>query len=372
MNIPLINLNQHHAPRRAEYLAVIAEVIDSGAFAGGPAVERFEEAFAAYCRNDYAIGVSSGTDALWMTLLAMEVGAGDEVITVPNSFIATAEAISRTGARPVFVDVDPETLNMDPSALDAAVTGHTKAVIPVHLYGHPADMDGINQIARKHGLRVIEDAAQAHGAEYRNQRVGSLADAACFSFYPGKNLGAFGEAGAVVTADPFLREKVRMLRNHGQDRRYEHSLMGWNCRMDGIQAAILNLKLRDLDRTNDVRRCRAVEYRALLAGCPWVSTPAEHPHVRHAYHLYVIRTRERDAVREALSLRGIDCGVHYPIPVHLQQAFAHLGYQEGDFPVAEAACRSVLSLPICPEISSAALESVVDALKGIRSSALVW
>src|SRR3954447_15406307 len=243
MKVPFLDLKAHHAPLRGHFKSAIADVIDSGIFAGGPAVADFEEAFAAFCKCDYAVGLGSGTEAVWLALLACGVGSGDEVITVPSTFMATAEAITYCGARPVFVDIDDQTYNMDPERLERAITARTKAIIPVHLFGQPADMDPILEIARKHGIRVIEDSAQAHGAEYKGRKAGSMGDAGCFSFYPGKNLGAFGEAGAVVTNDDSIRDKLRTLRDHGQVRKYHHTMVGWNCRMDGIQGAVLKVKL---------------------------------------------------------------------------------------------------------------------------------
>ena len=266
IKVPFLDLKSHHAPLRSELDSAIKEVIDEAAFAGGPFVARFEADFAAYCDCPHAVGVGSGTEALWLSLLALGVGPGDDVITVPNTFMATAEAITYCGARPVFVDVDEQTYTMDPTALERTVTAKTKAIIPVHLFGQPADMDPIMEVARKHGLFVIEDACQAHGAEYKGRKVGTLADAACFSFYPGKNLGAFGEAGAVVTCNAELQEKIRILRDHGQVRKYYHSMVGWNCRMDGIQAAVLRIKLRHLERYTELRRTHAAHYDRALSG----------------------------------------------------------------------------------------------------------
>src|SRR5213593_3014279 len=273
MKVPFLDLKAHHAPLIDEFDGAIREVIESNAFAGGPFVERFEQEFAAYCGSKYAIGVGNGTDALWLTLLALGIGEGDEVITVPSTFIATAEAITYCKARPVFVDVDQNTFTMNPAELEKALTDRTKAIIPVHLFGQPADMDPILEFARTHGLFVIEDAAQAHGAEYKGRKAGTMGDAGCFSFYPGKNLGALGEAGAVVTNDAELRKKIQMLRDHGQARKYHHTLVGWNCRMDGIQAAILSIKLSHLDKANSLRRKHALEYNQAFAGIDEVLTP---------------------------------------------------------------------------------------------------
>src|SRR6266700_5943885 len=275
MKVPFLDLKAHHAPLIDKLDRAIREVIESSAFAGGPFVERFEAEFAAYCGSQYAIGVGNGTDALWLTLLALGIGEGDEVITVPNTFIATAEAITYCKARPVFVDVDQDTFTMNPAELEKGLTERTKAIIPVHLFGQPADMDPILEFARTYGLFVIEDAAQAHGAEYKGRKAGTLGDAGCFSFYPGKNLGAFGEAGAVVTNYTDLAEKIRVLRDHGQSRKYHHTLIGWNCRMDGIQAAVLSVKLRYLEQANLLRRQRASLYNEAFAGIDDITTPVE-------------------------------------------------------------------------------------------------
>src|SRR5881394_2658112 len=298
MKVPFLDLKAHHAPLTEEFDRAIREVIESSAFAGGPFVERFEEEFASFCGSSYAIGVGNGTDALWLTLMALGIGRGDEVITVPNTFIATAEAITYCRAQPVFVDVHEDTFTMNPAELERRLTKKTKAIIPVHLFGQPADMDPILDFARAHGLFVIEDAAQAHGAEYKGLKAGTMGDAGCFSFYPGKNLGAFGEAGAVVTNDPELRKQIQMLRDHGQSQKYYHALMGWNCRMDGIQAAVLSIKLRHLYEANSLRRKHALQYNDALAGIDAVLTPSEAKYAKHVYHVYAIRVQERDAVRQ--------------------------------------------------------------------------
>lgn len=349
--MPPVGLDRQHALQREEILSVVGKVIDSGSFCGGSFVERFEAEYADYCGNRYAVGVSSGTDALWLVLLAMGIRHGDEVITVPNSFIATVEAIERTGATTVFADVDEETLTIDPNAFRNAITPRSRAVIVVHLFGRPADMAPILEIAASHGLAVIEDAAQAHGAEYRGRRVGSLGDAACFSFYPAKNLGACGEAGAVVTGDGELARKIRCLANHGQTVKYHHDTAGWNCRMDGIQAAILSLKLSGLDAMNELRRNRASDYRAGLADCRTIRLPAHGGEVREVYHQFGIRLPRRDHVIKALKARGIHAGVHYPVPIHLQPAFNYLGYPAGSMPAAERSCQELVSLPIFPELA---------------------
>jgi dTDP-4-amino-4,6-dideoxygalactose transaminase len=362
MKVPFLDLKAHHAVMIDEFDGAIREVIESSAFAGGPFVEKFEEEFAAYCGSNYAIGVSNGTDALWLTLLALGIGEGDEVITVPNTFIATAEAITYCKARPVFVDVDETTFTMDPAELKRSLTARTKAIIPVHLFGQPADMDPILDFARSHGLFVIEDAAQAHGAEYKGRKAGTMGDAGCFSFYPGKNLGAFGEAGAVVTNDAELRQKIQNLRDHGQTRKYYHTLMGWNCRMDGIQAAVLSIKLRYLEEANRLRREHASQYNQAFAGIDAIATPYEANYARHVYHVYAIRVQERDDVWRSLKEKGIGCAVHYPVPIHLQEACRNLGYTPGAFPVAENLAEEFLSLPMFPELTEEQIEYVVRCI----------
>ena len=362
MKIPFLDLKAHHAPLVEEFNCAILDVIESSAFAGGPFVEKFEEEFAAFCGSSYAIGVGNGTDALWLALLALGIGEGDEVITVPNTFIATAEAIIRCKARPVFVDVDENTFTMDPDKLEKSLTARTKAIIPVHLFGQPADMDPILEFARAYGLFVIEDAAQAHGAEYKGRKAGTLGDAGCFSFYPGKNLGAFGEAGAVVTNNAELRKKIQVLRDHGQARKYYHTLVGWNCRMDGIQAAILSIKLRHLEEANLLRRERALQYNQAFAGIDGVATPFEADYARHVYHVYAIRVQERDELRRSLEEKGIGCGVHYPIPIHLQEACRSLDYTRGAFPVSENLADEFLSLPMFPELTEEQTEYVASCV----------
>jgi dTDP-4-amino-4,6-dideoxygalactose transaminase len=361
--VPYFDLKLHHAALRSELNRAIQEVIDEGAFAGGTFVTRFEEDFAAYCDCPYANGVGSGTEALWLSLLALGVGPGDDVITVPNTFMATAEAISYCGARPVFVDVDEHTYTMDPVALAKTVTFKTKAIIPVHLFGQPADMDPILEVARQHNLFVIEDACQAHGAEYKGRKVGTLSNAACFSFYPAKNLGAFGEAGAVVTGDPELHEKIRILRDHGQVRKYYHSMIGWNCRMDGIQAAVLRLKLRHLEQYTELRRSHAAQYDLALSAVDELVSPVQAAWARHVYHIYAIRVKNRDCVMRRLAENGVGSGVHYPVPVHLQEAYQCLGYQSGAFPITERCAAEFVSLPMFPELTSTQVEIVTEAVK---------
>ena len=362
MKVPFLDLQAHHAPHRAEFDRAIAEVIDSGAFAGGPFVAEFEKDFAAYCGCRHAIGLGNGTDALWLALLAAGVGRGDEVITVPSTFMATAEAITYSGAKPVFVDIEERTYTMDPSQVEAAITVRTKAIIPVHLFGQCAEMDSILEIGRLHGIPVIEDAAQAHGAEYKNRKAGSMGTAGCFSFYPGKNLGAFGEAGAVTTSDDLLAEKIRILRDHGQSRKYNHSMIGWNCRMDGIQAAVLRIKLRHLSRGNDLRRSHAATYTQAFRELEEVLPPAESDFRKHVYHIYAVRVPERDDFIRRLESEGIGCGIHYPVPVHLQEAYRELGYQKGAFEVSERTSAEFVSLPMFPELSPKQKDAVISAV----------
>jgi dTDP-4-amino-4,6-dideoxygalactose transaminase len=365
MKVPFLDLHAHHQPLREEFLAAIGEVIDRGAFAGGPYVAKFEQEFAAFCGSRYAIGVGNGTDALWLSLLALGVGPGDEVITVSSTFMATAEAISFCGAKPVFVDIDEQTCTMDPAKIEPAITPRTKAIIPVHLFGQMADMDPILEIARRHGLHVVEDACQAHGAEYKGRKAGTLGAAGCFSFYPGKNLGAFGEAGAVITQSEELRNKIQILREHGQPKKYFHSVIGWNARMDGIQGAVLSIKLKHLARGNEARRACARQYDELLTGLSGIVAPKEAPHHRHVYHLYAIRLQRRDQVLKGLADRGIACGIHYPVPVHLQEAYAFLGYRKGSLPVSERCADELLSLPMFPELTSQQVEAVVTELRSL-------
>ncbi|HRY50465.1 MAG TPA: DegT/DnrJ/EryC1/StrS family aminotransferase [Candidatus Paceibacterota bacterium] len=362
MNVPFLDLLAHHQPIRSEILSAIGEVIDQSAFAGGPFVARFEEEFARYCQVRHAIGVGNGTDALWLALLAHGVGEGDEVVTVPNTFIATAEAISLCGARPVFVDIDERTYTMNPALLAGAVTPRTKAIIPVHLFGQTADMDPILEFARRHHLLVIEDACQAHGAEYKGRKAGSMGGAGCFSFYPGKNLGAFGEAGAVVTNDDQVAAKIRILRDHGQRKKYYHQYVGWNARMDGIQGAILSIKLRNLNQANERRRRHAQEYFQRLSGFSGLILPFEAPYGRHVYHVYAVRTPRRDQLLDHMNHHGIGCGIHYPVPLHAQEAYRALGIAEGAFPIAEKCAREFLSLPMYPELQAEQIDQVASVL----------
>jgi dTDP-4-amino-4,6-dideoxygalactose transaminase len=363
MKIPFLDLKAQYGTIADEIAAALQKVLDNCAFAGGPFAAQFEREFAAYCQSESAIGVGSGTAALWLALKGLEIGEGDEVITVPNTFIATAEAISVCGARPVFVDIDEQTYNINPELIEAAITPKTKAIIPVHLYGQMAEMDGIMEIARAHGLFVIEDACQAHGAEYKGRRAGSIGDAGCFSFYPGKNLGAYGEAGAVVTNNQELANKIMMLRDHGQKEKYYHSMVGWNCRMDGFQGAVLSVKLKHLDQWNKSRRKSAELYNSLLASLDPIVTPFEADYAKHVYHIYPVLTESRQLLMDALTQKQIFCGIHYPVPLHLQAAYSSLGYKKGDFPVAEKCANKQLSLPMFPELTSVQIKYVVEEIK---------
>jgi dTDP-4-amino-4,6-dideoxygalactose transaminase len=363
MQVPFLDLKAQHDPLRNEILAAIGEVIDINAFAGGPFVKKFEDEFAAYCHTKHSVGLGNGTDALWLALLGLGIGAGDEVITVPNTFIATAEAISLSGATPVFVDIDPKTYTLDPSLLEAAITPRTKAIIPVHLYGQMADMDPIMAIANKRGLFVIEDACQAHGAVYKGRRAGSIGHAGCFSFYPGKNLGAWGEAGAVTTNDRALAEKMMMFRDHGQETKYNHAIIGWNARMDGIQAAVLRVKLKRLDAANSARRAHGARYLEALSGVEGLVVEPAADYGQHVYHLFVVRMAERDRVLQQLAKEGVACGIHYPNPVHLLRAYRALNLGVGSFPITEKYATEILSLPMYPELSAAQVDRVVDRLQ---------
>jgi dTDP-4-amino-4,6-dideoxygalactose transaminase len=363
VKVPFLDLKAQYNALRGEIDAAIQEVLERTAFAGGPFVAKFEEEFAAFCGSKCAVGVGNGTDALWLAMLALGIGAGDEVITVPNTFIATAEAISLCGAKPVFVDVDARTYTMDPNALKRAITPRTKAIIPVHLFGQMADMDPILAIAREHGLHVIEDACQAHGAQYKGKMAGSMGIVGCFSFYPGKNLGAYGEAGAVVTNDQDLGAKIKVLREHGQPKKYIHSVIGWNARMDGIQGAILSVKLKYLAAANEARRAHARLYGELLAGAGQIVLPVEASYAKHVYHIFAIRAKKRDELISRLAAKDIACGIHYPVPLHLQEAYASLGIAKGTFKVAEESAQEFVSLPMFPELTDEQITYVCDELK---------
>lgn len=359
--IPYADLKQQYHSIKPEIDQAIATVLESSQFVLGAEVAAFEREFASYCGARHAIGVNSGTSALHLALLAAGVGPGDEVITVPFTFVATVAAICYTGATPVYVDIDPKSYTMDAAALEGAITGRTKVILPVHLYGQPADMDPIVEVARRHGQIVIEDAAQAHGAQYNGRAAGSLGDMACFSFYPGKNLGAYGEGGMVVTGSQEYAGAIRLLRNWGESRRYYHDLRGFNYRMEGMQGAILRVKLRHLERWTESRRAHAALYAERLAGTG-VTTPREMPYARHVYHVYAVRTPHRDALLQSLAGAGVQAGIHYPIPVHLQKAYRDERYREGDFPVAESVAREVLSLPMFAEMTAAQIDEVCRAV----------
>ena len=386
MQVPFLDLKAQYKQIQSEVVSVVTEAMSSGMFIGGPHVSGFEEEFAYFCDSKYCIGVGSGTDALRFALMAAGVGPGDAVITVPNTFIATTEAISQVGATPVFVDIEPQTYNMDPQKLEQLLnekypqqnklkkrntpsklcnpsTNRPRAIIPVHLYGQSADMDPITDIARQYDLVVIEDACQAHGASYKNRKTGSLSTAGCFSFYPGKNLGAFGEAGAVVTQDEEMAQKIRKIRDHGQAQKYFHDIEGYNGRLDAIQAAVLRIKLRRLQSWNQSRWKNAALYNGLLQNIPGITIPVESEYAISVYHLYVILADNRDGLQKFLSEKGIATGLHYPLPLHLQKAYAHLGHKKGDFPVAEDTAERLLSLPMYPELTEEQVEYVCTSIK---------
>lgn len=360
--IPFLDLKAQYESIKDEVLAAVSATLASTQFVLGKEVAAFEEEFAAYSGGKFGIGVNSGTSALHLALLAAGVKPGDEVITVSSTFVATVAAIDYTGARPVFVDVDPQTLNMDAMQVEAAITERTKVIMPVHLHGQPADLDPLLDIARRHGLLIIEDAAQAHAAEYKGRRVGSIGDLGCFSFYPGKNLGAYGEGGMVVTNNDEFAHTIRMLRDWGQERKYQHVLKGFNYRMEGVQGAILRVKLRHLDAWTEARRRHAACYDELLADIA-VRKPVEMPGTKHVYHVYAIRTPKRDQMQESLQAKEIQTGIHYPIPVHLQKAYADFGYELGDLPVTEQAARELLSLPMFAELQESQIEAVCTAVR---------
>ena len=369
MGVPFVDLKAQYRSIQDEIDAAIREVIESTAFVLGPAVERFEHDFAAYLGVDHVVATSNGTTALQLSLLALGIHQGDEVIVPAHTFIATAEEDAHVGATPVFVDVQEETGNLDPTLLAAATTSRTRAIIPVHLYGQPADLDATLDFARSRGIPVLEDACQAHGATYHSRRVGSFGVASCFSFYPGKNLGAYGEGGAVATDDSHLASRVRRLRDHGQTQRYEHAEVGYNARMEGIQGAVLAVKLRRLDDWNEARRTAAAYYSLALRGVPGLRVPSIAPGREHVFHLYVVRSEERDALREHLNALGIQTGLHYPVPLHLQLAFAPsgaaAGARTGEFPVAERWARTGLSLPLFAEITRDQQDEVIQGVKSL-------
>jgi dTDP-4-amino-4,6-dideoxygalactose transaminase len=363
MRVPFVDLHAQYESIKRDVNEAIEAVIHDAAFIGGAYVESFEKAFADYCGVAHAVGVSNGTDAIRLALLACGIGPGDEVITVPNTFIATTEAISAVGASFRFVDVEPGRFTMDPKALEAAITDRTRAIVPVHLYGQPAAMDRILAIARARDVKVVADAAQAHGARAYDTPIATLGDAVCFSFYPAKNLGAYGDAGAVVTNDSGIAHRVALLRDHGRMSKYKHECEGFNCRMDALQAAILSAKLRHLEEWTRLRRAHARRYNEGLRDVPGVTIPTEWGDSSAVYHLYVVEVMRRDVVRQRLTQRQVATGVHYPIPLHQQPAYAHLAIPLGAFPVSEDQSRTVLSLPMYPELSDEQIAYVVESIR---------
>jgi dTDP-4-amino-4,6-dideoxygalactose transaminase len=364
MHVPYFDLKAQYTGLREEILTALDRVCQNAAFILGEEVAQFEKEFATYCETKYCVALNSGTSALHLALLAAGVQVGDEVITTPNTFIATAEAISYTGATPVFVDIDPATANIDPKQIERAITGKTKAIMPVHLYGRPVDLDAVLDIAKRRALVVIEDACQAHGARYRGRRVGGFGQSAAFSFYPGKNLGAYGEGGALTTNDERVAQFARAMRDHGQARRYFHDYVGYNYRMDGFQGAVLRIKLKHLDEWTSKRQDFSALYRQILSTAR-VEFPHDDPRDESVYHLLVVYVENRDAVRSALEAHGIQSAVHYPIPLHLQKAYAALGYQPGSFPHAERACDRVISMPLFPEMKTEQVEYAAKTLAEI-------
>jgi dTDP-4-amino-4,6-dideoxygalactose transaminase len=359
--VPFIDLQAQYRSIKGEVDEAIGRVLQSGAFVMGREVAAFEAAFAEYTGARHCIAVSNGTAAIQLALMACGLGTGDHVIVPANTFFASAEAVSNAGATPRFVDVDPLSYTIDPARIEASLTHATRAILPVHLYGQAADLDPILEIAARHDLIVIEDAAQAHGSLYKGRHVGALGRAGCFSFYPGKNLGAYGEGGAVVTNDAEVARRVRLLRDHGSARKYRHEIIGYNFRLEELQGAVLSVKLGHLDQWNRMRREHAARYSQLLSGEGLV-LPREMPYAHHVYHLYVVQSEERDRLRQVLEEAGVQTGIHYPIPVHLQPAFASLGYTEGDFPEAERQARRVLSLPLFPELTEDQIAQVWKAI----------
>jgi dTDP-4-amino-4,6-dideoxygalactose transaminase len=362
MKVNFVDLKAQYQTIKPEIDSAIQDVISNTAFILGKAVADFEGKFAEYCGVKHCLGINSGTSALIMAMKALGIGEGDEVITTPNTFIATAEAISYAGAKPVLVDIEDKSYNMDPGKLEKAITKKTKAIIPVHLYGQPADMDPILQIAKKHAVAVIEDACQAHGAEYKGKRTGSLGRVGCFSFYPGKNLGAYGEGGGVTTNDEDIAQKVKMLRDHGSPKKFYHEYIGNNCRLEGIQGAVLAVKLRHLDKWNDGRRKNADLYRKYLKGTE-VGMPEEMPYAKHVYHVFCVRVKNREKLIDFLKEKGIFTNIHYPIPIHLQKAYDFLGYKQGDFPVTEGCMDQILSLPMFAELTEEEIKYTADCIK---------
>jgi dTDP-4-amino-4,6-dideoxygalactose transaminase len=360
--IPMINLQKQFEVLREEILHSVADVLESSRYVLGPHVTRLEQEVASYTGSATAVGVASGTDALHLALRALNMGPGDEVITTPFTFFATVEAILYEGAKPVFVDIEPQTMNMDPALIEAQVTDRTRAILPVHIFGHPADMPRILDIAGRRGLAIVEDCAQAFGAAVGGQRVGGMGDVGCFSFYPSKNLGACGDGGMIAVREASAAERLLSLRNHGSGGNYLHEEVGFNSRLDELQAAILLVKFKQIDDYNRLRRRKADLYRSFLGSR--VQCPVELDGYYHVYHQFTIRSPERDVIREGLSREGVSSMVYYPVPLHLQPALKSLGYGAGDFPVAEQACREVLSLPICPHLDDADVERVARCILG--------
>ena len=360
--VPYLDLHAQMRPLRKEIDIAIARTLDNCSFCLGPDVVQFEKDFARFCGAQHGIAFNSGTSALHVALLLLKVGPGDEVITTPTTFVATSWAISYVGAKPVYVDVDDATFNLDPKQVERAITPRTKAVMPVHLYGHPADLEPLLKICRHHHLPLLEDACQAHGAKYRGQTVGTFGALAGFSFYPGKNLGAYGEGGALVTNDAAFAARARALREHGSTQRYYHDEVGYNYRMEGIQGAVLGVKLKHLDTWTRERRRVAHRYHELLAQTP-LQLAREAEYAESAYHLYVVRHARRDALKQYLEANQVGCALHYPLPLHLQKCYADLGYKQGDFPIAEKAARECLSLPIYPEMTEPQIQRVAEVIK---------
>lgn len=362
--IPLVDLKAQYNSIKEEIDEAINRVLNNASFIMGKELEIFEVEFAQYCNARYAIGVANGSDALILALLACGIGEGDEVITVPNTFIATSEAISHVGGKIVFTDIDSKTYNMNVAKVEERINEHTKAIIPVYIYGQPVDMDPLVDLAKKYDLKIIEDAAQAHGALYKGRKTGSIGDVACFSFYPSKNLGAYGDAGIVTTNSTEISDKIKLFRNHGRiSEKYQHDIEGYSSRLDNLQAVILSTKLKHLEKWTSMRREKVAKYNELLNDLEEVIVPYEADYARHVYHLYAIQTKYRDKLRGQLKIRGISTGVHYPIPLHLQPAYNHLGYKEGDFPVTEVISNDILSLPLYPELRESQIEEIVESIK---------
>lgn len=363
MKIPFVDLKRQYDSIREDINNSIQEVLQNASFVLGEQVTLFEENFAKYCGTKFCVSVASGTEALFLALKVLEINNGDEVITVPNTFIATVDAISRTGAKPIFVDINKNTYTIDISKIEEKITRNTKAIIPVHLYGQPADMDAIMDLAKKYNLYVIEDACQAHGAIYKKKKAGAIGDIGCFSFYPAKNLGAYGDGGAVVTNNEKIAEKIIMLRNYGQKKKYYHECIGFNSRLDSMQAAVLNVKLKRLDIWNKSRKTNADYYKKSLSGINQIILPYEAPGRSHIYHLFVVRIPNRNGLQNYLESVGISTGIHYPVPVHLQNSYKFLGYQKGDFPVAEEYAAHILSLPMFPELTIKEIQYICGEIK---------